>query len=169
MPRNTKRPRIEIPEAVAQAAAVPEDLDAAQRAPYTIPSTRRRRVAGWIHVGGAATAAGLVAMGAAPGLLVAAAVLAVIGMWSLAAAWPIRVLDPQALDIAGAAVGFAVGHASAAVSFDGWRSRPVWNVLVFSGDEPPTRRGLVRVDAVDGHVVEKYEEEVAAAESRSAG
>jgi hypothetical protein len=160
MPRRPKQPRIEIPAAVAQAEAVPEDLDAAQRAPYTIPSTRRRRVAGWIDIGGAIVAAGMVALGAAPGLLVVAGLLTVIGVWSLGSAWPIRVLDPQALDIAGAAVGFAVGHASAAVSFEGWRSRPVWNVLVFSGDEPPTRRGLVRVDAVDGHVVEKYEEAI---------
>jgi len=169
MPRRPRQSRIEIPAAVAHAEAVPEDLDAAQREPYTIPSTRRRRVAGWIHLGAAAAAAGLVALGAAPGLLVVAGLLAVIGVWSLGSAWPIQVLDPQALDIAGAAVGFAVGHASAAVSFDGWRSRPVWNVLVFSADEPPTRRGLVRVDAVDGHVVEKYEEEVVVAGAGSVG
>lgn len=168
MPRRPKQSRIEIPGALAQAEAVPEDLDAAQREPYTIPSTQRRRVAGWIHLGGAVLSAVAVGLGAAPGLLVATGVLAVIGVWSLGSAWPIRVLDPQALDIAGAAVGFTVGHASAAVSFDGWRSRPVWNVLVFSGDEPPTRRGLVRVDAVDGQVVEKYEEEVAAAGAGSA-
>jgi hypothetical protein len=35
----------------------------------------------------------------------------------------------------------------------------VWNVLVFSADEPPSRRGLVRIDAVDGHVVESYVED----------
>jgi hypothetical protein len=168
MPKTPRQARIEIPAALAHAEAVPEDLDAAQREPYTIPSTRRRRIAGWIHLGAAAAAAGVVALGAAPGLLVVAGLLALIGAWSLGAAWPIRVLDPQALDIAGTVVGFAVGHASAAVSFDGWRSRPVWNVLVFSGDEPPTRRGLVRVDAVDGHIVEKYEEEVAAADAGSA-
>lgn len=169
MMARTRRAGIEIPATVAAAEAVPDDLDAAPRQPYTIPSTRRRRVAGWIHLGAAAASGGLVALGATPGLLVAGGLLALIGMWSLAGAWPIRVLDPQALDIAGAAVGFAVGHASAAVSFDGWRSRPVWNVLLFSADEPPTRRGLVRVDAVDGHVVEQYEDEVAAADTGSAG
>ena len=87
--------------------------------------------------------------------------LAVLALWSFAAAWPIGVLDPQALETAGREVGFPVGHASAAVSFDGLRARPIWNVLLFSADEPPTRRGLVRVDAVDGHVVGKWEEEIA--------
>lgn len=156
-----RRPGIEIPAAVAAAEAVPDDLDAAQRQPYTIPSTRRRRSAAAVHLVAATVASGAVALGASPGLLVVAVVLLLLAVWSVASAWPIRVLDPEALEIAGGQVGFTVGHASAAVSFDGWRSRPIWNVLVFSGDEPPTRRGLVRVDAVDGHVVEKYEEAVA--------
>jgi hypothetical protein len=36
----------------------------------------------------------------------------------------------------------------------------VWNVLVFSADDPPTERGLVRVDGIDAHVVDVYMEEV---------
>ena len=40
----------------------------------------------------------------------------------------------------------------------GWRSRPVWNVLVFSADEPPTERGLVRINAVNGEVEDVYVE-----------
>jgi hypothetical protein len=154
------RSRIEISGEVAHREAVPEDLDAAQRQPYAIPSTRRRRTAGWVHLASAALVVVLVATGAAPALLAGAAILAGLGVWCLASAWRIAVLDPAALDTAGREVSFTVGHASAAVSFDGWRARPVWNVLVFSADEPPTRRALVRVDAVDGHVVEKYEEEL---------
>jgi hypothetical protein len=142
----------------ARREAAPDDRDAAQHEPYAIPSTRRRRTAGGIHLGAAALVGGLVATGADRGLLVAAAILVILGVWCLLAAWPIAVLDPAALERAGREVSFTVGHASAAVSFDGWRARPVWNVLVFSGDDPPTRRALVRVDAVDGHVVEKYEE-----------
>ncbi|MEK7252819.1 MAG: hypothetical protein AAB198_06210 [Actinomycetota bacterium] len=140
---------------------MPENLDAAQREPYTIPSTRRRRTSGMIHLAGTVAAAGAVVLGAPTGLLVVAGLLAVLALWSFAGAWRIGVLDPQALETAGREVGFPVGHASAAVSFDGLRARPVWNVLVFSADEPPTRRGLVRVDAVDGHVVGKWEEEIA--------
>jgi hypothetical protein len=67
--------------------------------------------------------------------------------------------DGAALEAATRSVEFPVGHASAAVGFDGWRSRPVWNVLVFSADDPPSRRGLVRVDAVTGDVIESFTEE----------
>ena len=80
--------------------------------------------------------------------------------WHLASAWEIEVLDPAALDKANRATDFSVGHASAAVGFDTWRARPIWNVLVFSSDDPPSQRGLVRVDAVDGHVVEMYAEKI---------
>lgn len=158
-----RRKGIEIPEQVAAAAAIPEDLDAAQREPYTIPSTRRRRIAGVVHLTAAALAVGIVVLGGSPRLLVVAGILAGIGTWCLVAAWRVEVLDPAALQIAAGAVGFTVGHASAAVSFDGWRARPVWNVLVFSADEPPSRRGLVRVDAVDGSVLDRYEEQVTGA------
>ena len=50
------------------------------------------------------------------------------------------------------------------VGFDGWRARPVWNVLVFDAADPPSRRGLVRVDAGSGEIVETYTEEIAAVE-----
>jgi hypothetical protein len=90
----------------------------------------------------------------------AAALLGAIALWHFSAAWQIRILDPQALEIANREVPMAVGHASAAVGFDGWRARPIWNVLVFSADDPPTERGLIRVDAVDGTVVETYVEAV---------
>jgi hypothetical protein len=36
----------------------------------------------------------------------------------------------------------------------------VWNVLVFSADDPPSERGLVRVDGIDAHVVDTYMEQV---------
>ena len=113
-----------------------------------------------IHLAGAVAAAGAVVFGAPEGLLAVAGLLSALALWSFAGAWRINVLDPQALETAAREVGFPVGHASAAVSFDGLRARPVWNVLVFSADEPPTRRGLVRVDAVDGRVVGKWEEEI---------
>jgi hypothetical protein len=149
------RRRIEIPGDVARSQRMPEDLDATQREPYTIPSTRRRRRGAAVHALAAVAAA-------AAGLWVVAGILAVIAVWHAVSAWPIRVLDPEALETATREVGFPVGHASAVVGFDGVRAHPVWNVLVFSADEPPSRRGLVRVDAVDGHVVETYVEELPA-------
>ncbi len=152
--------RLDIPGEVARAEGVPEDLDATQREPYTIPTTRRRRVSAVIHLLGAAVAGAVVVAGGPPGLLVITFLLAALAAWNLAAAWPIEVLDPEALDTANREVPFPVGHASAAIGFDGWRARPIWNVLVFDADDPPSRRGLVRVDAVDGRVVETYWERI---------
>jgi len=51
-----------------------------------------------------------------------------------------------------------VGHASAQQVWRGLRSRPTWRVLCYSAEEPPMRRGLVLVDAIDGHVVEQLDE-----------
>ena len=38
------------------------------------------------------------------------------------------------------------------------RARPVWRILLYSADEPPTIRGLVQIDAVDGTVMGEYTE-----------
>jgi hypothetical protein len=89
-----------------------------------------------------------------------AAVLALIGLYHLAAAVPLPVGDAQALFIANKATEFPVGHASAALGFRGWRALPVWNVLVFSADNPPSQRGLVRVDGRTGEVLDVYVEPV---------
>ena len=50
------------------------------------------------------------------------------------------------------------GHAAAGVGFTGWRARPVWNVMVYSADEPPARRASVQVDGVTGEVLTVTEE-----------
>ncbi len=159
--KSEERRPLEISEEVARAQGVPYDLDATQRQPHTIPSTRRRRTAAVVYLVGAALGAGSVVAGLPAGMFVIVGAMVVVAIWHLASAWRIEILDPEALETANRATEFAVGHASAAVGFDGWRARPIWNVLVFSADDPPSQRGLVRVDAVDGHVVEMYSEEVA--------
>jgi hypothetical protein len=146
--------RIEIPSDVARLERLPDDLDATQHEPYAIPSTTRRRRSGMVYA-----VAG--ALGVLLGLYLIAGILFTVALWHLASAWRIGVLDPEALETATREVGFPVGHASAVVGFDGVRARPVWNVLVFSADDPPSQRGLVRVDAVDGRVVETYTEPIA--------
>jgi hypothetical protein len=151
----------EIPREIADAEGVPEDLDSSVRGLYRMPSPRRRRIGGWVFLAGAAAAAGSVAAGIPPGMLWVAAGLAVIGLFHFLTAWDLGIRERTALDVANRQVGFPVGHASATLGFIGLRSRPVWNVLVFSADDPPSRRGLVRVDAVEGRVLESYVEELA--------
>jgi hypothetical protein len=153
------RKGIEIGEAAAREAGVPEDLDASAAADYTVPDTRRRRFAAAVLLTGALLIGGAVAAGLPAGMLVVAGALGLAAAWVWSAAWPLRVTVEEALAAANRETAFPVGHASAAVGFDGWRARPVWNVLVFSADDPPSRRGLVRVDAVDGAILGSYVED----------
>jgi hypothetical protein len=147
----------EIPEEVAQQQGVPRDLDSGAKGPYTFPSPRRRRAAGWVYLAGAALAAVLaVPLGA--GMFGVAGFLVTVSLYHFLSAWNLEVTDRSALAAAGRAVGFAVGHAGAALGFRGWRARPVWNVMLYSAEEPPRRRALVRVDAVNGVVLEVAEQ-----------
>lgn len=150
----------EIPREIADAEGVPEDLDSSVRGPYRIPSPRRRRIGGWVFLAGAAAAAGSVAGGLPVGMLWVAAGLALTGLFHFLTAWDLGIRERTALEVANRQMGFPVGHASATLGFIGLRSRPVWNVLVFSADDPPSRRGLVRVDALEGRVLESYVEDV---------
>lgn len=149
---------IEIGEQVAREAGIPGDLDASAAGPYTIPSTRRRRNAAAAMAAVALLVGGGVLAGLPVGMLAVAGLLLAGAVWAWLAAWPLEVTIEQALATANREAEFPVGHASAAVGFDGWRARPIWNVLVFSADDPPSQRGLVRVDAVTGEVVGSYVE-----------
>ncbi len=40
-----------------------------------------------------------------------------------------------------------------------WLSRPTWRILLYSAENPPTRRGLVLVDGVDGEIVASFTED----------
>jgi hypothetical protein len=88
------------------------------------------------------------------GLLFAAILLAVMSIVTITSSWRMTVNESEALVIASRHVGFAVGHASAQQVWRGMRSRPTWRIFAYSIEEPPTQRGLVLVDAVDGRVVE---------------
>lgn len=140
---------------------LPEDLDAhGSLAEYEFPDNSRRRKPGYLYL---AVAAGCIALWATQrdssslindGFLWAAVLLGVFGLFSISSGWRMRVDEQQALVAAQGAVGFAVGHASAQQVWHGLRSRPTWRVLIYSAEEPPRRRGLVLVDAIDGHVVQ---------------
>lgn len=138
---------------------LPEDLDVtAYVGPYVFPDIRRRRIPGLIYAAIAALSlwAGLANHNG--GLVFAAVLLFVIAAYHFAAAWPLRIDQTEALSVASRTVGFPVGHASAQLAWRGLLSRPTWRILVYSADEPPSIRGLVELDAVDGHVLGEYTE-----------
>jgi hypothetical protein len=144
---------------------LPDDLNPSGFVgPYQFPDNSRRRWPGVIYLVIAALCVVLYA--AAPdlaivneGFLVAAVVLAVVGIFSITSGWRMHVDEKEALVAAQQALGFPVGHASAQQVWRGVRSRPTWRVLCYSAEDPPRQRGLVLVDAVDGRVVEHLSED----------
>ncbi len=138
---------------------LPEDLDVtAYVGPYLFPTMERRRIPATMY----AILAVLCLLGylvsSNGGLLAATIFLAVVAAYHFASAWPLGVDQTEALLIASRTVGFAVGHSSAQLAWRGLRARPVWRILLYSADAPPTMRGLVELDAVDGTVIGDYTE-----------
>ncbi len=152
--------RIEIPTEVAEAADMPDDLQSIVLEPYAVPNTNRRRRAGLVYVVAAAITTGAILLGLPGGLWLLVALFAVVAAYHWLGGWDLAVMDGAALEIANREAEFAAGHASAALNFEGWRARPVWNVLMFSADDPPSQRGLVRVDGLTGEVVGSYVEDI---------
>jgi hypothetical protein len=150
------RSGIHIEQDLAESLAIEEELDSNVVGPYRFPSPMRRRIAGWVFV-----VAAVLAMLVIDGGWLPAIGLFALAAWNFASAWPLSVDESQALSLAGAAVPFPVGHASAAVTFRGLRSRPQWSVVLYSAEEPPDQRALVVVDAVSGELAdEPYVEDV---------
>lgn len=145
--------------AAGNADSLPADLDVTQYVGvYQFPDIRRRRIAGSMLVAAALACAWAWQASDNGGLLAATVLFAVLGAYHFAAAWPLAISQTDALAVASATVGFPVGHSSARVMFRGVRSKPVWQVLLYSADEPPTVRGLVELDAVSGRVLGEYTE-----------
>jgi hypothetical protein len=146
--------------------SLPHELDVtAYVGPYTFPDIRRRRWPALIYL---VTAVGCLALWAShrgsghvlvnSGFLAVAIGLTLVAAYHLAAAWPLAIKETDALVAATREVGFPVGHASAQLGWRGLRSRPTWRILLYSAEDPPSQRGLVLVDAVDGEVLDHFVE-----------
>ena len=145
---------------------LPADLqpDLVDPEDYVFPNNNRRRVPGYLYLAIAAVLVALVLVrgeGAFVnnGLLLAAGILVAVGGYSLISGWNLHVDERDALVAAVGEVGFPVGHASAQMGWRGWLSRPTWRVLLYSADDPPSRRGFVLVDGVDGSIVDSFVED----------
>lgn len=145
---------------------LPADLDVtALDDTYTLPNNDRRRIpaAMYLVIGaGCAAVWGLWRDDSAlvnDGMLASGVLLVAFAAYGFVAGRTLRVDETDALVAATARVGFPVGHASAQMVWRGWWSRPVWRLLLYSAENPPTRRGLVLVDGIDGEVVEWFTED----------
>jgi hypothetical protein len=146
--------------------ALPDDINAADFVgAYRFPDNSRRRIPGYLYLtlAVACLVAFLVSRDSSPivngGFAWAAVILGVAGVISITSGWRMQVDEKEALVEAQQAIGFPVGHASAQQVWHGLRSRPTWRVLCYSTEEPPERRGLVLVDAVDGRVIQHLVED----------
>lgn len=145
---------------------LPADLQPAlaDQEDYLFPNNNRRRVPGYLYL---AVAVGLIALYLSRGdgvlvnrgLLGAAVILAVVGVYSILAGGNLDIDERDALVAASREIGFPIGHAAAQLGWRGLLSRPTWRILLYSADEPPTKRGLVLVDGLDGSVVESFVED----------
>jgi hypothetical protein len=138
---------------------LPEELDITIARPYQVPDNRKRRIAAYCYLVAAAACGAGAAFSGNGGLLAAAVFLALVAAYHFAAAWPLKLDETSALAASATAAGFPVGHAAAQLAWRGLRSRPVWRVLLYSADEPPSKRGLVELDAVDGEILGSYTED----------
>ncbi|MCP4225069.1 MAG: hypothetical protein GY773_17160 [Actinomycetia bacterium] len=146
--------------------ALPDDLQPHLVDPedYIFPNNNRRRIPGYLYL---AIAIGLTVLVLAVddslfvnrGLLGAAVILGVVGIYSIISGWNLDIDERDALVAAVAEVGFPIGHASAQMGWRGLLSRPTWRILLYSADEPPTKRGFVLVDGLDGSIIESFTEE----------
>lgn len=146
---------------------LPDDLNVtAFVGPYQFPDNSRRRIPATMYLVCAAllvVAWAIARNGESPlvndGFLWVAGLLAAFGLYVMSASSRMNIDEREALVRATQAVDFAVGHASAQQVWRGLRSRPTWRVFCYNADEPPTKRALVLVDAVDGSVVERLVED----------
>ncbi|MGA1346729.1 MAG: hypothetical protein ACO35E_12245 [Ilumatobacteraceae bacterium] len=156
-------PDVRAPDEVVD--SLPEDLDpTAFAGAYRFPDNSRRRIPATVYlVAGAFTLSGVWwATGSArfnSGLALAAACLVGFAAYGLATGRRMHIDERNALVAAQQELGFPIGHASAQQVWRGVASRPTWRVLAYSAEEPPRRRALILVDAIDGRVVEHLVEE----------
>jgi hypothetical protein len=156
---NGERDEGEGPERQPVGDELPDDLDVtAYVGPYVFPDIKRRRIAGAIYLVLGALTLWAALASANTGLLLGAILPEAIAAYHFVAGWPLNIDQTEALAVASRTVGFPVGHASAQLAWRGLRSRPAWRILVYSADEPPSVRGLVELDAVDGRVLGDYTE-----------
>lgn len=167
-PADDREPVAEVAVPIADGDHVdelPADLDLENfTVPVTFPNNNRRRIPAVMYalLGSVCVGLGL-SRPDSPllnrGVVIAGILLIVFAVYGFVAGRTLEVDESEALVAANGAVGFPVGHASAQMSWRGLASKPVWRLLVYSAENPPTTRAMVIVDATSGSVVEWFSEE----------
>ncbi len=143
---------------------LPDDLDVTGLVgPYEFPNNSKRRIAAVLY---AVIGAICIWLGLAvdsplvdTGLVVVGIGLVVWAIYGFAVAVDTAVEETDARVAAARVVGFPPGPASAQMGWRGWRSRPVWRILLYSDEDQPRYRALVLIDGVSGEVIEHFVED----------
>ena len=145
---------------------LPEDLDLSEFVgPHTFPNNNRRRIPAAIYLlmGAGCIALYLTKVETSPlvnaGTLWAGIGLVAFALYGMVAGRTLAVEESDALVTATSQVRFPVGHAAAQMAWRGWLSRPTWRILLYSDENPPSKRGIVLVDGISGDVVEWFVED----------
>ncbi|MFN8052717.1 MAG: hypothetical protein U0Q22_14815 [Acidimicrobiales bacterium] len=144
---------------------LPSDLDITELSgDYLLPNNNRRRIPAAIYlvIAVACLVLWITQRDASPlvndGFLWVSILLGAFAVFGFVAGRTLLIDETDALERATATVGFPVGHASAQMVWRGLLSRPVWRLLAYSADNPPSRRAMVIVDGISGEVVEWFAE-----------
>lgn len=144
---------------------LPEDLNREFASPYEFPDNDRRRIPAVMYLVCGAAAILLWALRGDDGILVnrglaiGGAGLMAVGLYQFIAGVSLGVDENQALLLATRHLEFAVGHASGQLSWRGLLSRPTWKMLLYSAEDPPSKRALVLVDGVTGDIIDALVED----------
>lgn len=143
---------------------LPEDLDiTALAGVYEFPNNAKRRIASLLYLPTGLLCLWLGFAVDSPltnaGIGVVGVGLVAFAVWSYAVAVPTRYDETDALVAAAEVTGLVAGPAAAQMTWRGWRSRPVWRVLLFSAEEQPVHRAIVLIDGVTGEVLEHFVED----------
>lgn len=169
-PESDDLPAVDAASAVVDDADVvdvlPADLDITELSnDYLLPNNNRRRIPAAIYAVVAIACGVLWATKAdsSPlvndGFLWVAIILGAFAIFGFYAGRTLAIDETEALATATTTVGFPVGHASAQMVWRGFASRPVWRLLAYSADNPPSRRAIVVVDGLSGEVIEWFAED----------
>jgi len=144
---------------------LPADLqpDLADHEDYIFPDNDRRKVPGYLYLAiSTVVLVSSIIWSDSPfistGLILGAFALGLFGGYSVFAGKKLLVDERSALTAATEACGFPVGHASAQMTWYGAGSKPMWRILLYSADEPPTQRGFVLIDGVNRSVIDSISE-----------
>jgi len=144
---------------------LPADLNITELSgDYMLPNNNRRRIPAAIYLvmAIASLILWITSADSSPlvndGFLWIAIFLGAFAVYGLVAGRTLLVDETEALVTATATVGFPIGHASAQMVWRGWLSRPVWRLLAYSADNPPSQRAIIVVDGINGNVLEWFAE-----------